>query len=341
LASAVALASVVAVVLTGDPSMAQGTRLSVIRQRGTLVCGMAPGVTGFGQTDSQGRYTGIDADICRAVAVAIFGSPDQVAFQQVQSLADFQGSSNIDLVSRRVTWALEQEARGFGLLFGPVNFYDGQAFLVQASGRNQTVADLSNARICVIAGSINEAGLTTYFKWHNLTLQKVLIANTDQLEADLSTGGRCDAYTADESELGALKRAFNRGQSFQILSEQISNEPLAQLVRATDIDLFQVLRWTITALRSAEELNITSTNASGQQNSPNPDVQRLLAGNPGNGSALGLDDAWAYNVIRAVGNYGEVLDRNLATNGNGPARLPRGVNALQSEGGLTFVAPPQ
>jgi len=300
-----------------------------------LVCGVAPGVTGFSKVDDQGHYTGLDVDVCRAVAAAIFGNPDKVRFENADSVNVFQLSPEIDLVSRRLTWALQQGARGF--LFGPVIFYDGQSFLVPASRQNQQVADLSNARICVAAGGENEANLTTYFRWHNLTLQKVL-TQTDQVEANL-TSGRCDAYTADVSELASLRSGINRLRAFQILPEMISNEPLLQLVRGTDIDLFDVLRWTIIAMISAEELNVTSVNAAGRKNSGDPDVRRLLSENPGNGRLLGLDDAWAYNVVRTVGNYGEIFERNVGM--GRPVRLPRGVNALQSEGGLPFTPPQQ
>jgi general L-amino acid transport system substrate-binding protein len=311
---------------------AQG-RVMRIRQRGTLVCGVAPGVAGFARVDQQGRYSGLDVDICRAVSAAIFGTPDHVRYEHAESVEQFQRTPDIDLVSRRLTWSLQRE--GMGLLFGPVMFYDGQGFLVPAGLPAQKVRQLSNARICVVAGGLSESNLTTYFRLHNLALKKILIQAV-QLERELSAG-RCDAFTADISELGSLRSLMQKPDAYRILPEQISKEPLAQLVRATDVDLFDVLRWTIFAMIGAEDLGVTSRNVAEMAKSGNPDVRRLLGATPGNGKALGLDEAWAYNVVKTVGNYGEVYERNV---GMGSAiKLPRGANALWSAGGLMFAPP--
>jgi general L-amino acid transport system substrate-binding protein len=323
-----------AVAVLGAASTAEAqARMLRIRQRGTLVCGVAPGVAGFARVDDRGRYSGFDVDICRAVSAAIFGAPDHVRYEHALSVEQFQRTPGIDLVSRRLTWSLQRE--GMGLLFGPVMFYDGQGFLVPARLAAQQVRQLSNVRICVVAGGLHEANLTTYFRLHTLTLQKRLIQPA-QLEADL-LAGRCEAFTADVSELGSLRSAMRKPGDFRILSEQISKEPLAQLVRATDTDLFDVLRWTIFAMIEAEELGVTSANLDGMAKSGNPDVRRLLGVTPGNGKALGLDEAWAYNIVKTVGNYGEVYDRNVGM--ASPIKLPRGVNALWSAGGLMFAPP--
>jgi general L-amino acid transport system substrate-binding protein len=311
---------------------AQG-RVLRIRQRGTLVCGVAPGVAGFARVDGQGRYSGLDVDACRAVSAAIFGTPDNVRYEQASSVEQFQRMPDIDLVSRRLTWSLQRE--GMGLLFGPVMFYDGQGFLVPARLPAQRVRQLSNARICVVAGGLSESNLTTYFRSHNFALRKILI-QTGQVEAALSAG-RCDAFTADVSELGSLRSGTAKPDTFRILSERISKEPLAQVVREADVDLFDVLRWTIFAMIDAEALGVTSENVAEMAKSSNPDVRRLLGVAPGNGKALGLDEAWAYNVVKTVGNYGEVYERNVGM--GSPIKLPRGVNALWSAGGLMFAPP--
>lgn len=313
--------------------MAAQGRVLRIRQRGTLVCGVAPGVAGFARVDAQGRYSGLDVDVCRAVSAAIFGTPDNVRYEQASSVEQFQRTPDIDLVSRRLTWSLQRE--GLGLLFGPVMFYDGQSFLVPAGLPAQEVSQLSNARICVVAGGLSESNLTTYFRSHNLALRKVLI-QARQLEAELSAG-RCDAFTADVSELGSLRSTMGKPDTFRILSERISKEPLAQVVREADVDLFDVLRWTIFAMIDAEELGVTSGNVAEMAKGANPDVRRLLGVTPGNGKALGLDEAWAYNVIKTVGNYGEVYERNVGA--ASPIKLPRGLNALSSAGGLMFAPP--
>jgi general L-amino acid transport system substrate-binding protein len=304
-----------------------------IRQRGTLVCGVAPGVAGFARVDERGRYSGLDVDVCRAVAAAIFGTADKVRYELASSVDQFQRTPEVDLVSRRLTWSLQRE--GMGLLFGPVVFYDGQGFLVPARHPAQQVRQLSNAPLCVVAGGLSESNLTLYFRTHKLTLQKRLI-QPSQVEAELSAG-RCDAFTADVSELGSLRSGMRNPGGFRILSEQISQEPLAQLVRGSDVDLFNVLRWTIFAMISAEELGVTSANVEAMTKSGNPDVRRLLGVTPGNGKALGLDEAWAYTVVKTVGNYGEVYERNVGM--GSPIKLPRGVNAPWSAGGLMFAPP--
>jgi general L-amino acid transport system substrate-binding protein len=304
-----------------------------IRQRGTLVCGVAPRVAGFARVDERGRYSGLDVDICRAVSAAIFGTPDKVRYELASSIDQFQRAPDVDLVSRRLTWSLQRE--GMGLLFGPVMFYDGQGFMVPARLPAQQVRQLSNAPVCVVSGGLNESNLTAYFRSHQLTLEKRLIQSS-QVEAELSAG-RCVAFTADVSELGSLRSGVRKPSDFRILSEQISREPLAQLVRDTDVDLFDVLRWTIFAMINAEELGVTSVNVAAMAKGGNPDVRRLLGVTPGNGKALGLDEAWAYNVVKSVGNYGEVYERNVGM--GSPIKLPRGVNALWSAGGLMFAPP--
>jgi general L-amino acid transport system substrate-binding protein len=318
--------------LAGEPVAAQG-RVPRIRQRGTLVCGVAPGLAGFARVDGQGRYSGLDVDVCRAVSAAIFGTPDNVRYEQASSVEQFQRAPDIDLVSRRLTWSLQRES--MGLRFGPVMFYDGQGFLVPARLPAQKVRQLSNARICVVAGGSSESNLTTYFRSHSLALRKILI-EAGQAEAALSAG-RCDAFTADVSELGSLRSGTSKPDTFRILSEQISREPLAQVVREADVDLFAVLRWTIFAMIDAEGLGVTSGNVAEMARNGDPEVRRLLGVTPGNGKALGLDEAWAFNVIKTVGNYGEVYERNVGM--GSPIKLPRGVNALWSAGGLMFAPP--
>jgi general L-amino acid transport system substrate-binding protein len=309
------------------------SRLALIRQRGALVCGVSPGVAGFARVDGQGRYSGLDVDVCRAVAAAIFGSADRVRYQQAESVDQFRAARDVDLVSRRLTWSLQRE--GMGLLFGPVMFYDGQGFLVPAKLPAQTVRQLANARICVVAGGLNESNLTLYFRSHALTLRKVLI-QAAQLEMEL-LAGRCDAFTADVSELGSLRSVMKKPDDFRILTEWISREPLAQVVRQSDIDLFNVLRWSVFAMIDAEALGVTSVNVAEMAKRDDPDLKRLLGVTPGNGKALGLDEAWAYNIVKAVGNYGEIYERNVGM--GSPIKLPRGLNALWSAGGLMFAPP--
>jgi len=329
---AILVALVAAWVVHGSTASAQA-RLARIKQRGTLVCGISPGIAGFSQADGKGRPYGLDVDMCRAVSAAIFGVADQVRYETAASVEQFQRNPDIDLVSRRLTWSLQRE--GMALLFGPVMFYDGQGFLVPPESAVQKISQLSGARICVAPGGLHEANLTAYFRSHQLTLRKVLI-QAGQLEADLAAR-RCDAFTADVSELGSMRSRVAGISTFRLLPGQISNEPLAQLVRAVDVDLFNVLRWTIFALIEAEEFGVTSANVDRMTKETNPDIRRLLGITPGNGKALGLDEKWAYTVIKTVGNYGEIYERNVGM--GSPIQLPRGLNALSSRGGLMFAPP--
>ncbi len=311
------------------------SRVARIRQRGTLVCGVSPGVAGFAQLDASGRYRGLDVDICRAVAAAILGTADAVRFDAAATVDQFQKNADVDLVSRRLTWSLQRE--GLGLLFGPVMFYDGQGFLLPRTITAGHPDQLSGRPICVAPGGLNEARLTAYFRAHQLTLRKVLV-QLEQAEGELAAG-RCDAFSADVSELGSLRSGFPQPADFTILGDQISKEPLAQLVRASDVDLFDILRWTIFALVTAEELGVTSTNVDSLMSSADADsdVKRLLGVIPGNGKALGLDESWAATTIRSLGNYGEIYERNVGM--ASPIKLPRGLNALSSQGGLMFAPP--
>ena len=324
--------AMVAVCLLLSTAVSAETRLERIRQRGVLVCGVAPGIVGFARVDDRGRYTGLDVDVCRALATAIFGVPDKVRFVQAASVDAFLRSNDIDVVSRRLTWTLPRE--GLGLLFGPVTFYDGQGFLVPRARQIKTLGQLSKARICVEPGGVHEFNLDAYFQSHDMAFTKVPLKSLDQAEGELSAG-RCDALTADVSMLGSVRSLMRTGGSFDILREQISKEPMAPLVRQGDDQFFNILRWTVLAMIAAEELGVTSGNVTAKMASNDLDVKRLLGVLPGNGRALGVDEKWAYNIVRAVGNYGEVFERNVGM--RSPVRFERGLNALWTDGGLMYA----
>src|SRR5262245_25752220 len=311
-----------------------GSRVSRIRQRGFLVCGVFPGVAGFARIDSQGHYAGFDVDICRAVAAAILGSAERIRYQPVATIDLFQRSSDIDIVSRRLTWSLRRE--GLHVLFGPVTFYDGQGFLVPGRIKIDHVTELARVPVCVAQGSEHDVTLTAYFRRHQIALNKVGVADGPAAGRALA-GGRCQAFSADVSELASVRSTMDNPRGFRILADRISQEPLAQLVRQEDIDLFNVLRWTVFAMIAAEQLGVTSANISEMAARDDPDIARLLGVLPGNGAALGLDEAWARHVIADVGNYGEVFERNLGT--STPIGMERGLNALWTRGGLLFAPP--
>jgi len=313
---------------------ATSSRLSQIRQRGFLVCGVSPGIAGFAQVDRNGHHTGFDIDLCRAVAAAVVGSADRIRYEPVATLDLLRRSSNIDLVSRRLTWSLRRE--GMGVLFGPITFYDGQGFLVAGRLRLDGVAGLAGVPICVAEKSEHDVSLVAYFRRHRISLDRVGVVDGAAAGRALAEG-RCQAFSADVSELASVRSTMADPRAFRILADRITSEPLAQLVRREDIDLFNVLRWTVFAMITAEELGVTSTNVGEMAASENPDVGRLLGTVPGNGAALGLDEAWARRVIADVGNYAEVFERNLGT--STPIGMERGPNALRSSGGLLFAPP--
>lgn len=327
-----AAAGTVAFCLFLIPTVHAQSRLELIRKRGAVVCGVQPGVIGFAAVDQAGRYSGLDVDICRALAAAIFGTADKVRFVPAGTVDAFLKSSEADLVSRRLTWSLQRE--GLGLLFGPVTFYDGQGFLVPRALKFKAPPDLANKRICIVPGTVTEYNLNTYFQSRKLAIQKVLLKSLDQVEGEL-VAGRCDALTGDLSELGSARSTMSRRDTFEILPELISKEPLGPIVRQGDDQFFNIVRWTVFALIAAEELGIASANVSEKKASADLDVRRFLGVVPGNGRALGLDEAWAANVVAAVGNYGEIFDRNVGS--KSPIQLERRLNALWTGGGLMYA----
>jgi general L-amino acid transport system substrate-binding protein len=315
-----------------------GPRVDLIQKRGFVNCGIEENVPGFSEVDAQGRHRGFDIDICRAIAAAVFGTADKVKFIAVSNAADFLKNDEIDVVSRRLTWELRREG-ALPLLFGPITFYDGQGFLVSKALNVKTIRQLAGTDVCVAGGTNFEFNAGSYFQGHHLTLKKVVLESAADFSAigkELSNG-TCRVYTADVSELAAIRSRLARSADFEILEEQISREPLAPLVRQDDPHWFVIVRWTILALIHAEELGVTSANTNDMKKSANVDVQRLLGVVEGNGKALGLRESWADDAIKAVGNYGEMFEKNI---GRGSRMgLDRGLNRLARDGGLMYAPP--
>jgi len=307
-------------------------RLDQIRRRGHLTCGVHPEVAGFADVDDRGRYHGLDVDICRAMAAALFGDADRVTYREASSVHDFLRSDDIDVVSRRLTWELRREG-SLRLLFGPIMFYDGQGFLVAHRLGVRDPSGLAGRSICVAADSAAQSALSRYFLG---AAARTVALPAGDVAASLASG-RCAAYSADVSELGALRSRLPAPADFDILPQMITKEPLAQLVRQGDDRFFDLLRWTVFALIAAEELGVTSTNVDGMLASEDPAVQRLLGVMPGNGAALGLSEQWAFDIIKGVGNYGEIFERNVGH--ESPIGLDRGLNALWTAGGLLYSPP--
>jgi general L-amino acid transport system substrate-binding protein len=313
---------------------AEAGRLEQIKARGYLGCGVFPGVAGF-TTLKDGRYSGFDTDICRAVAAAILGSPDKIKFTEVASVDSFRKTPALDMVVRRLTWTLSRESP-LGLMFGPIIYYDGQGFLVPKSAGVTSAKQLIGKRICVDQGEGWDGNLRRYSQANQLDLKSILVPSRTAGEERFFSG-QCDAYSADKTMLSAIRADAPQPRDFDILPEQISQEPLAPLVRQGDDRFFEVVRWTVFALIESEELGVTSRNIDEKSASPDPDTRYLLGTNPGNGKALGLSEHWAADAIAAVGNYGELFDRNVGS--VSAIGLDRGLNKLWKDGGLMYAPP--
>ena len=313
-----------------------GPTLSAVRSKGLLDCGANQGSPGFGVPDSRGEQRGLDPDICRAIAAAVLGDASRVRWTVLTSQARIPAlqSGQVDVVARTFTWTHSREVNA-GLQFGPVTFYDGQGFIVRRSTGVTRAAQLEGATICVSAGSTNELNLADWARSNNIRVQPLVFeSNEDTRKA--YTAGRCDAYTLDASQLAAFRTSLVR-EDHIILPDIISKEPLTPAVRKGDPQWYDIMRWTVHALILAEELGITQANVDEMLQSQNPDIRRLLGVTGDHGPAMGLDRRWAYNAIKAVGNYGEIFERHL---GAGSAiGLDRGLNNLWNRGGLMYAPP--
>lgn len=326
-------------VLASMPAHA-GKDLDAIKQRGELICGVNTGLAGFSAADSQGKWTGLDVDTCRAVAAAILGDPNKVRFSPLTAQQRFTAlqSGEIDMLARNTTWTLTRDA-SLGLSFTGVNFYDGQAFMVPAKLNVKSAKALKGATVCVQSGTTTELNLTDYSRANNLNLKPVVFEKVEAATAAY-VAGRCQAYTTDASGLASIRaKETPKPADHVILPELISKEPLGPAVRQGDNEFFNIVKWVGFALLEAEEMGITQANVDQQKaSSASPGVRRLLgAGNEDTGKLLGLDKDWAYRAIKAVGNYGEQFERHV-----GPKTdigLPRGSNNLWSNGGLMYAPP--
>ncbi|MES2713994.1 MAG: amino acid ABC transporter substrate-binding protein [Pseudomonadota bacterium] len=317
--------------------VAAGPTLATVRARDVLACGGHPGAPGFGVMDSRGVYRGLDADFCRAVAAAALGDGEKVRFTILTSQARLPAlqSGQIDMLARTTTWTQTRDTAN-GLNFTAVNFYDGQGFLVRRAANVQRAAQLEGATICVTSGTTNELNLADWSRSNNIRISPIVFEQNDETRlAYLS--GRCDAFSTDASQLAGIRSTAQVPGDHIVLPDIISKEPLAPAVRHGDDQWFDIVRWTLFALIEAEELGITQANAEAMLASPNPNIRRLLGASGDHGPIMGLDRRWAYNAIRAVGNYGEIYDRHF-----GPQTaiaLPRGLNNLWTRGGLMYAMP--
>jgi len=311
--------------------------LAAVKQRGTLNCGVSQGFAGFSAPDSRGEYRGLDADYCRALAAAVLGDATKVRFSPLTAQARFTAlqTGEIDVLYRNSTQTFLRDA-SLGLNQGPVNFYDGQGFAVRRDAGVDKVQQLDGATICVAQGTTHELNLGDVFRARGIKFSPVVFERVDTMY-DAFFAGRCDAMTQDASALaGALTVARNPAD-YLVLEETISKEPLGPFTRNGDQQWSNIILWLHHALVEAEELGVTAADAEAKRRDANPTVQRLLGTSGEFGQRLGLDNGWAYAAIRAVGNYGEVFERNVGQ--GGPLKLRRGLNGLWTQGGLMYAIP--
>lgn len=330
-------AMVVFIVLAMVSSALAGETFDAVKKRGELIAGVNTGAPGFSMPDSQGNWTGLDVDIARAIATAVLGDPKKVKFVPLTSQQRFTAlqSGEVDVLCRQTTITLTRDT-SLGLEFAPPELYDGQAIMVPADMGVKSAKQLDNATIGMLPGTTTERNVQDYFRSNGIKFKPVLIESKDEL-LKAFVSGRCDGLTSDASTLAGMRAVTPDPSKYVILPELISKEPLATAVRHGDPQWKDLVYWTMLALIEAEDLGITSKNVDEKLKSDDPNVQRFLGVTPGNGQALGVDEKWAYNIIKNVGNYGEIFDRNLGP--STPMKLERGLNKLYKDGGLMYSPP--
>lgn len=313
------------------------TTLESVKEKGHLQCGVTSGLPGFSQPDDKGNWTGIDVDTCRAVAAAIFGDAKAVEFTPLTAKERFTAlqSGEIDMLSRNTTWTLTRDA-SLGLNFAGVNYYDGQGFLVNKGIGVDDATQLDGATVCIQAGTTTELNLSDYFRAKGMEYKPIVFDTSEQTVQGFSSG-RCDVLTSDRSQLAALRSKLSDPDSAKILPNTISKEPLGPVVRQGDDQWFNIVKWVLAVQINAEELGVTSANVDDMLKSDNPNIQRLLGTDGDMGAKLGLPGDFGAKIVKQVGNYGEMYDRNVGP--DTPLGLERGINALWTEGGVMYAPP--
>jgi general L-amino acid transport system substrate-binding protein len=334
------VAASLAAILVSGPALA-GKDLDAVRARGQLICGVGTGTAGFNIADSQGKWVGLNVDVCRAVSAAIFGDSEKVKYVPLTSQQRFTAlqSGEVDMLSNNTTITLTRDT-ALGFDFGHVTYYDGQGFMVPKKLNVKSAKELNGATVCVAPGTTTELNLADYFRANKMTFKPVVIEKVDEIRAAFFSG-RCDVYTTDASALAATRVANvpapGKPEDFIVLPEIISKEPLGPVFRHGDNQFGDIIRWVQYAMIEAEEYGINSKNVDEMLKSDNPGIKRLLGVTPGMGKALGLDEKWVYNIVKMVGNYGESYERNV---GSGSIlKIDRGVNKLWNQGGLQYAPP--
>ena len=316
---------------------AMGQTLKTIQSRGVLNCGANGNLAGFGLPDAQGNWTGFDVDYCRAIAAAIFNDPTKVKFIPLTAKDRFTAlqSGEVDVLLRNTTWTSSRDTTN-GLNFTGVNYFDGQGFLVRKGLKVNSAMELNDAAVCVQQGTTTELNLADFFRANNMKLKTVTFATSDEA-VKAYDAGRCDAYTTDASALYGERLRTVNPDDHVVLPDIISKEPLGPAVRHADDQWFDIVRWVHFVLLNAEELGVSKANIEAQLRSENPEIRRLLGVEGKAGEAFGLTNDFVVRIVKNVGNYGEVFEKNLGA--NSPLKISRGLNALWTKGGLQYAPP--
>jgi general L-amino acid transport system substrate-binding protein len=306
-------------------------------RRGEVLCGVNKGLPGFSIPDDKGNWTGFDVDFCRAVAAAIFNDPSKAKFVPLDANERFKElqSRKVDILSRNSTWNMSRE-ENYDLYFPAVAYYDGQGFMLPRARNIDSALNLNGSKVCVQASTTTELNLADYFKANNMKYEEIKFPQLDEV-VKAYEAGKCDTFTADVSQLYALRLNLAKPTDHTILPDVISKEPLAPVVRQRDDDWMMIVKWTLYAMINAEELGVTSQNIDEALKSKKPDVMRLVGNEGTYGEDLGLSKDWAVRIIRHVGNYGEMYERNVGSESK--LHIPRGLNQLWNAGGIQYAPP--
>jgi general L-amino acid transport system substrate-binding protein len=324
-----------AVAFTSQAAPAQ--TLKTVTDRGMLSCGVSQGLPGFSLPDDRGNWTGLDVDICRAIAAAIFNDSTKVKFVPLSAKDRFTAlqSGEIDLLSRNTTWTLSRDT-SLGANFTGVTYYDGQGFLVKKSLKVNSALELNSASVCVQTGTTNEQNLADYFKGNNMKYEVIAFGSADETVKAYESG-RCDVFTADVSQLYAERMKLSNPADHSVLPEVISKEPLGPMVRHGDDQWFDLVKWVLFAMIDAEELGVTQKNVDEMAKSDKPELRRVFGVDGNLGEQLGLTKDWVSRIIKAAGNYGESFDRNVGAGSK--LGIARGLNQLWDKGGIQYAPP--
>ncbi len=331
------IASFLALVLIFAAHSASAQTLKTVKDRGILNCGANGTLAGFGLPDAQGKWTGLDVDVCRAIAAAIFNDATKVKFVPLSAKDRFTAlqSGEVDVLVRNTTWTSSRDS-SLGLNFTGVDYYDGQGFMVRKALKVNSALELNGASVCVQQGTTTELNLADFFRAHNMQLKSVTFATANEA-VKAYDAGRCDSYTTDASGLYAERLRLANPDDHIILPEIISKEPLGPAVRHGDDQWFDIVKWVLFAMLNAEELGITQANVDDMVKSTNPEIKRFVGTEGNYGEQLGLTKDWAVRIVKLVGNYGEAFERNVGT--GSPLKIDRGLNKLWNKGGVQYAPP--